>query len=159
MPNFCVVSAIEHLLDLSIEPCILCNYVYESTISTASVSHTFLVKPSEVWSIRSISQPLSRDVYRLQVHALSCVSSFVVNHHPRAKKERQNDTAASKGSCGNQSWEILWRVFVLEYVRGYYAHEIGQRNTDRGQNDALVLICYVVVIPDICNSRLAAASG
>ena len=40
-------------------------------------------------------------------------------------------------------------IFVLEYIRAYDTHEIGERHADGGEYDAAAFVGYVIIVPNV----------
>lgn len=109
--------------------------------------HIYLVEPSEVITSRTLIQVLRRNIPRLDMDALSPISTFVIKHHPKAKSQSQENTSATKGSGGDKCREILGCILATEDVGAYDSHEVGDRDSDASKHHTSSLVGNVVIVP------------
>lgn len=71
----------------------------------------------------------------------------MIPHHIPPQAHRQQKPHRSKRRRRRQRRDILRRVLFKEDVRADYAHEVGERDTDGGEDEAPAFVWDVVVVP------------
>ena len=80
---------------------------------------------------------------------LGLVSSLIIHHHPNTKTDCQNNTSAPEAGSGNQGRQVFWRILTAEDVGGHDSHQVGDGDSDTGQDDAAAFVGDVVVVPGV----------